>query len=305
LRGASIFTRAQAALLDAHFGIEQRGRALARRFFPFNGTAGLWRREAIERAAGWSSSTLTEDLDLSVRAYRAGCRFAYSDDVVVPAELPQTISAWRVQQHRWAKGGAQTFRRHAWSLLRAGRVDALLRTGQSLAFLPLLALLVLLPFVRLDGGAWWLAFGWLPFVSCVVAGTPRRAGDWIAALALGVATAPIAAVGVVEGLIGAGSSVFARTPKRGGRARGRAMLALVEVALGAAHVSAAVLRGDASSVALCVCGAGLLAVGVGDVCEALIARRQAPARARTARKVSRAPPQARSSSSAPATSVSP
>src|SRR5262249_26375632 len=87
-RDASLLTRAQAALLDTHFAIEQRGRAAAGRFFGFNGTAGVWRRVAIDAAGGWDARTLTEDLDLSLRAWLNGARFVYVDDVVVPAELP-------------------------------------------------------------------------------------------------------------------------------------------------------------------------------------------------------------------------
>ncbi|HEY4223291.1 MAG TPA: glycosyltransferase, partial [Myxococcota bacterium] len=56
-RGASWLTRAQAALLDAHFRIEQRGRANAGRFFGMNGTAGIWRKSAVARAGGWDART--------------------------------------------------------------------------------------------------------------------------------------------------------------------------------------------------------------------------------------------------------
>ena len=42
-----------------------------RAFFNFNGTAGIWRRAAIDDAGGWQHDTLTEDLDLSYRAQLA------------------------------------------------------------------------------------------------------------------------------------------------------------------------------------------------------------------------------------------
>ena len=35
-------------------------------FFNFNGTAGIWRREAIDDGGGWQHDTLTEDLDLEL-----------------------------------------------------------------------------------------------------------------------------------------------------------------------------------------------------------------------------------------------
>ena len=87
-RNMSWLTRAQAVQLDAHFMIEHGVRAHAGLFFNFNGTAGIWRKSAIESAGGWQSDTLTEDLDLSYRAQMVGWRFVYRDDVVVPAEVP-------------------------------------------------------------------------------------------------------------------------------------------------------------------------------------------------------------------------
>ncbi|NIQ99513.1 MAG: glycosyltransferase [Gemmatimonadales bacterium] len=105
---SSLLTRAQALQLDAHFTVEHGVRAAAGWFFNFNGTAGVWRRQAIESAGGWHTDTLTEDLDLSYRAQLAGWRFVYRDDLEVPAELPVEVAAYRTQQQRWAQGGIQT-----------------------------------------------------------------------------------------------------------------------------------------------------------------------------------------------------
>ena len=104
----SLLTRLQAILLDAHFVLEHGARSRAGCFFNFNGTAGIWRREAIEAAGGWQHDTLTEDLDLSYRAQLAGWRFVFLPDVVVPAEVPVEMDAFKAQQHRWAKGSVQT-----------------------------------------------------------------------------------------------------------------------------------------------------------------------------------------------------
>ena len=103
----SILTRAQALQLDAHFTIEHGVRHGYGFFFNFNGTAGVWRRQAIDDAGGWQADTLTEDLDLSYRAQLCGWRFVYRDDVAVPAELPIEVAAYRQQQQRWAQGGTQ------------------------------------------------------------------------------------------------------------------------------------------------------------------------------------------------------
>jgi len=106
-RNLNWLTRAQGLLLDAHFSVEQEGRFRAGLPISFNGTAGVWRRKAIENAGGWTGDTLTEDLDLSMRCMLKGWRAAFLKDVEVPGELPETAAAWRAQQARWTKGHAQ------------------------------------------------------------------------------------------------------------------------------------------------------------------------------------------------------
>src|SRR5262245_53357716 len=71
-QGHALLTRSQATLLDGHFVLEHCGRNRGGRFFNFNGTAGIWRRTAIDDAGGWQHDTLTEDLDLSYRAQLRG-----------------------------------------------------------------------------------------------------------------------------------------------------------------------------------------------------------------------------------------
>jgi cellulose synthase/poly-beta-1,6-N-acetylglucosamine synthase-like glycosyltransferase len=107
-RSYSWLTRAQAILLDGHLLLEQTARSRTGRFFNFNGTAGLWRRSAIEQAGGWQHDTLTEDLDLSYRAQLKGAKFLFLSNIVTPAELPVDMSGFRSQQHRWTKGSIQT-----------------------------------------------------------------------------------------------------------------------------------------------------------------------------------------------------
>jgi cellulose synthase/poly-beta-1,6-N-acetylglucosamine synthase-like glycosyltransferase len=103
----SLFTSLQAMAIDAHFVVEQFARWRARLWFNFNGTAGVWRKEALYDAGGWRADTLTEDLDISYRALLRGWRSEYLRQVVVPAELPVSMGAFRRQQHRWARGSLE------------------------------------------------------------------------------------------------------------------------------------------------------------------------------------------------------
>jgi cellulose synthase/poly-beta-1,6-N-acetylglucosamine synthase-like glycosyltransferase len=115
----SLLTRIQAIMLDGHFVLEHGGRNRSGCFFNFNGTAGVWRRQAIDDAGGWQHDTLTEDLDLSYRAQLRGWQFLFLPNLVTPAEVPVEMNAFKSQQHRWAKGSIQTCRKILPELLQS------------------------------------------------------------------------------------------------------------------------------------------------------------------------------------------
>jgi cellulose synthase/poly-beta-1,6-N-acetylglucosamine synthase-like glycosyltransferase len=103
----NLLTRLQQIMLDGHFVVEQTARSRSGGFFNFNGTAGMWRRAAIEWSGGWQHDTLAEDTDLSYRAQLFGWKFVYLLDEDVPSELPVDMNSFKVQQRRWAKGVLQ------------------------------------------------------------------------------------------------------------------------------------------------------------------------------------------------------
>ncbi|MEN8928726.1 MAG: cellulose synthase family protein, partial [Flavobacteriales bacterium] len=103
----SLLTKLQAFALDAHFSVEQGGRNAAGHFINFNGTAGVWRKLAIEDGGGWKADTLTEDLDLSYRSQLKGWKFLFKEEIGSPAELPAEMNSLKAQQYRWTKGAAE------------------------------------------------------------------------------------------------------------------------------------------------------------------------------------------------------
>ena len=107
-RDYSMLTQIEAILLDGHFVLEHGARFRSGDFFNFNGTAGMWRIQAIADGGGWQHDTLTEDTDLSYRSQLAGWKFKYLPEVECPAELPIEMTAFKTQQARWAKGLIQT-----------------------------------------------------------------------------------------------------------------------------------------------------------------------------------------------------
>ena len=107
----NLLTRVQGMMLDAHFVVEQAGRYRGGWLFQFNGTGGVWRRQAIKEAGGWSSDSLVEDLDLTIRVALAGWRGLFVMDPGIPGLVPERVSHWRVQQRRWSTGFVQVARK--------------------------------------------------------------------------------------------------------------------------------------------------------------------------------------------------
>jgi hypothetical protein len=244
-RDYSALTQAQAILLDGHFVIEHTARNRSGRFFNFNGTAGIWRRQAIADGGGWQHDTLTEDLDLSYRAQLAGWRFLYLPDLVTPAEVPVEMNAFKSQQHRWAKGSIQTALKLL-PLIRRSNVpkevkrEAFFHLTANVGYLLMIPLTILLPItvvVRVSHGwyevlvldipffaaatfsvvafyassqaeqgkGWWDRVKWVPFV-----------------MALGIGLAVNQARAVVEALMGYETG-FTRTPKHGVKRAGESV----------------------------------------------------------------------------------
>ena len=264
-RDYSWLTRVQALLLDAHFVLEHGGRHRGGCFFNFNGTAGVWRRQAIEDAGGWQPDTLTEDLDVSYRAQLAGWRFVFLPDLVAPAELPVEMTAFKLQQHRWAAGSVQTCLKVLPAVVRSGvplrvKLEACFHLTANFHYpLLLLATVLLAPalFVRAPGGApSFLAVDLPLFCAAALSmvnfyAVSQRAvrGDWLSQLKY-VPLAMAAGVGLsvnntlaVLGALRRGRLRFRRTPKYGVVQRGdewrakryrlaRAGQPLVELALG-------------------------------------------------------------------------
>lgn len=232
---ASWLTGVQSLLLGPHFGIEHRVRCGRNLFFNFNGTAGIWRRSAIESAGGWKADTVTEDLDLSYRAQLCGWKFIYRDDIAVPSELPITLAAFRSQQQRWAKGSVQTARKIlprlfasplSFSVKAEAAAHLLANFGWLLGALTTLTLYAAITW-RVGIGPYQLITIDLPllagtslailmyfFAYALVCGA-NRSLRWLPLLPIfGIGMAPSIALSVIRGALSSGGH-FERTPKFG------------------------------------------------------------------------------------------
>jgi cellulose synthase/poly-beta-1,6-N-acetylglucosamine synthase-like glycosyltransferase len=235
-RNYSFLTEVEAILLDGHFVLEHSGRARSNVFFNFNGTAGVWRRSAIDDAGGWQHDTLTEDTDLSYRAQLKGWKFIYLQDVECPAELPVEMTAFKTQQARWAKGLIQTSKKILPQVLKSDqrfhvKLEAWYHLTANLSY-PLMIVLsvLLLPamIIRFYQGWFQMMYIDLPLFMAstfsissfyLVSQRELFPGKWFRALlylpflmALGIGLTVTNTRAVLEALLGK-QSEFTRTPK--------------------------------------------------------------------------------------------
>jgi cellulose synthase/poly-beta-1,6-N-acetylglucosamine synthase-like glycosyltransferase len=238
-RGYGVLTEGMGMLMDGHFTLEQVTRSRGGYIFNFNGTGGIWRRQAIDAAGGWDDDTICEDTDLSYRTGLAGYRGVYLRHVDSPSELPVQITALKSQQHRWAKGLTECFLKimpRLWQsdLPLRKKLEGTAHLGANLAFpaslfMTIIGLPVML--VRLgmgSSGTLAVAVDSLVFllvfttqIGFYVVATRELHDDWLRRMRylpffplLGVGLAINNARGVLEALTGLRTE-FVRTPKLG------------------------------------------------------------------------------------------
>ncbi|RKR92980.1 cellulose synthase/poly-beta-1,6-N-acetylglucosamine synthase-like glycosyltransferase [Micromonospora pisi] len=242
----SALTRAQSLWVDDHHTLQMSWRSAMWRFVNFTGTAGVWRASAIEAAGGWRAASLVEDCELSFRHLFANYRTAFVKDVVVPAELPATYTAYKAQQRRWTQGWVQLQRLHLATLAFRfectwpRRIHLLYHMSISWQWPAWAIWISLLPFLIVNG-LWFGAFGaaaglglyMLPCALWTIAATTiasletrhvhperptlttflRRVGRVVPYLVINTGMLPHQFSAFCEGLFGPLHSEFERTPK--------------------------------------------------------------------------------------------
>ncbi len=314
-RDDSMLTRSQAIFLDGHFVIEHAARSQTDRWINFNGTAGLWRKQAIEDGGGWHHDTLTEDVDLSYRVQLKGWRFVFLPRVVCPAEVPPEINAFKAQQHRWTKGSIQTAKKLLPTLLRsdaslAVKIEAFFHLTSPMVYLYVTMMAILLfPafFVNMQpfeyGTAPWFIWGSTLFALgtasagafYVVSQRVQKRSGWKTFLQLpilmsiGIGIALNNSRGVIEALLGH-ESPFIRTPKYNDTKTRRVLptpsiklwMSMIEIALGIYTLNCAVLAIVRNSTLISIpflflFASGYLYVGITSLRSQIQVNRAAPA----------------------------
>jgi len=258
----SSLTRAQSLWVDDHHTLQMSWRSAMWRFVNFTGTAGVWRAAAIETAGGWRAASLVEDCELSFRHLFAGYRTTFVKEIVVPAELPATFTAYKAQQKRWTQGWVQLQRLHLPTLVfrfrcsMPRRIHFVYHMCISWQWPAWAIWITVLPFL-IHNDLWFGAFGttvgfclyllptalWTLVAATVTSAETRRTypgrltpailagriGRIVPYIVINIGMLPHQFSAFAEGLFGPMHSEFERTPKAGAAGGPRARRYTVKV----------------------------------------------------------------------------
>lgn len=76
------------------------------------GSVGAWRRSVLEEIGGFSSDTLAEDQDLTIKVRKLGYHIGYEEDAVGLTEAPDSLRNLAKQRYRWSFGTLQCMWKH-------------------------------------------------------------------------------------------------------------------------------------------------------------------------------------------------
>ncbi|MES2371962.1 MAG: glycosyltransferase [Bacteroidota bacterium] len=84
------------------------------------GAIGAFRKKVVIEAGGFTTDTLAEDCDITIRILRAGYIVANEPKAFAYTEAPETLKQFFKQRRRWTFGVMQTFWKHKDALFRKG-----------------------------------------------------------------------------------------------------------------------------------------------------------------------------------------
>ena len=108
----NLLTRWQAIEYISSQNFDRRAFASVNAITVVPGAIGAFRKEAIEDAGGFTTDTLAEDCDLTIRILRAGYSVKNENNALAFTEAPEKLSSFFKQRFRWSFGILQTFWKH-------------------------------------------------------------------------------------------------------------------------------------------------------------------------------------------------
>jgi peptidoglycan-N-acetylglucosamine deacetylase len=113
-------TRFQSLEYVTSQNLDRRALELANGIQVVPGAIGAWRHSALQEVGCFTSDTLAEDADATVRLERAEWRVLYEPRAMAYTEAPETIRTFMQQRFRWMFGTLQTAFKHRSAYLQSG-----------------------------------------------------------------------------------------------------------------------------------------------------------------------------------------
>ncbi|PYS49571.1 MAG: polysaccharide deacetylase [Acidobacteria bacterium] len=114
----NVVTRWQALEYITSQNLDRRAFASLNCITVVPGAVGAWRRELLELTGGFTSDTLAEDQDLTIKVRRLGYKIGYEEEAVGWTEAPDSLRTLARQRFRWAYGTLQCMWKHRGALFR-------------------------------------------------------------------------------------------------------------------------------------------------------------------------------------------
>jgi len=90
----------------------KRADSVMNTIYIIGGAAGAFRREVFDKIGKYSTTNITEDIDLSMRMQKAGMKIVYASDAIIHTEGASDMKGLMSQRLRWKRGRFQTFYQH-------------------------------------------------------------------------------------------------------------------------------------------------------------------------------------------------
>jgi peptidoglycan-N-acetylglucosamine deacetylase len=108
----NVLTRWQSIEYITSQNFDRKGFAYANAITVVPGAIGAFKKQAIVDAGGFTTDTLAEDCDLTIRILRAGYTVANEPRAIAYTEAPESVKQFMKQRYRWSFGVMQTFYKH-------------------------------------------------------------------------------------------------------------------------------------------------------------------------------------------------
>jgi len=156
---STLLGRIQVGEFSSIIGLIKRAQRVYGQVFTVSGVIAAFRRRALHRIGYWGLDMATEDIDVSWALEVDHWSIQYEPAAICWILMPETFKGlWR-QRLRWARGGAEVFRKHArtiWTWRRRRMwgiaLEYALSAAWAYAFVLSLALWGLGHFVRMPAG---------------------------------------------------------------------------------------------------------------------------------------------------------